>query len=351
MSAIDFTQLSQDIKSWGQQLGFSRVAIADIDLKLDNERYQQWLQQGFHGTMAYMKDRAALRADPKQLVETVCRVIVVSMNYLPVATSMSDITEHPNTAYIARYALGRDYHKLIRKRLTRLAKTITDHTQQHGYRAFCDSAPILERALAAKSGIGWVGKNSMIMNREQGSWFFLGELFTDLPLPTDTSISEHCGSCRACIDICPTQAIVKPYVLDARRCISYLTIEHKGSIDPALRPLIGNRIFGCDDCQLVCPWNKFAKITHEGDFKPRHQLDQSDLITLFLWDEQTFLKKTEGSAIRRTGYINWLRNIAIALGNAPSSEASQQALQQRLQHPSAIVREHVTWALQQISVE
>jgi len=275
------------------------------------------------------------------------RVIVVSMNYLSAQTDMQAIEDGQETAYIARYALGRDYHKLLRKRLDKLAQRITQHVASHGYRAFCDSAPVLERALARKAGVGWVGKNTMIMNREQGSWFFLGELFTNIPLPIDQPIKDHCGSCSACITVCPTQAIIKPYQLDARRCIAYLTIEHKGSIDPEFRPLIGNRVFGCDDCQIICPWNKFAKITNETDFKPRHQLNSSQLVDLFLWDEATFLKNTEGSAIRRTGYICWLRNIAIGLGNAAKHEKILAALNQRRSHPSSLVREHVEWAIAQ----
>ena len=347
MRNVDFTQLHQDIKRWAQEIGFQRVGIADIDLKLDSERYRRWCEQGFHGTMDYMTRHESLRNNPQQLVPDVRRVIVVSMNYLNVRTNMDAVAPLNQTAYIARYALGRDYHKLLRKRLDKLAQRITQQVASHGYRAFCDSAPVLERALARKAGIGWVGKNTLVMNREQGSWFFLGELFTNIPLPIDQPIKDHCGSCSACITVCPTQAIIKPYQLDARRCIAYLTIEHKGSIDPKLRPLIGNRVFGCDDCQIICPWNKFAKLTNEGDFKPRHQLDSSQLIDLFLWDEATFLKNTEGSAIRRTGYLNWLRNLAIGLGNAAKDEKIVAALNQRLSHPSSLVREHVAWAITQ----
>ena len=347
MPNVDFTQLHQDIKRWAQEFGFQRIGVADIDLKLDSERYRHWCEQGFHGTMNYMTRHESLRNNPQQLVSDVQRVIVVSMNYLSAQTDMQAVEDGQETAYIARYALGRDYHKLLRKRLDKLAQRITHQVASHGYRAFCDSAPVLERALARKAGIGWVGKNTMIMNREQGSWFFLGELFTNIPLPIDQPIKDHCGSCSACITVCPTQAIIKPYQLDARRCIAYLTIEHKGSIDPEFRPLIGNRVFGCDDCQIICPWNKFAKITNETDFKPRHQLNSSQLVDLFLWDEATFLKNTEGSAIRRTGYVCWLRNIAIGLGNAAKDEKILAALNQRRSHPSSLVREHVEWAIAQ----
>jgi len=347
MPEIDFTQLHQDIKHWAQELGFNDAAIADIDLKLDNDRYLTWLSQEFHGNMEYMKRNANLRANPDQLVSNVKRVIVVSMNYLPITPTMKDVASQSETAYIARYALGRNYHKLIRKKLNTLAKKITERTIDHGYRAFCDSAPILERALAAKSGIGWVGKNTLIMNRQHGSWFFLGEILTDLPLPLDSAISSHCGSCTACIDICPTKAIIKPYILDARRCISYLTIEHKGSIDENLRPLMGNRIFGCDDCQIICPWNKFAQLTTIKDFSPRHSLDCATLIDLFNWSEQDFANNTEGSTIRRAGYTSWLRNIAISLGNAKTTPNVILALQARANHTNEIVREHVVWALTQ----
>jgi epoxyqueuosine reductase len=269
------------------------------------------------------------------------------MDYLSLDTQPLKILKSPDKAYISRYSLGRDYHKLMRQRLAKLAKKIDDACQGHQYRAFVDSAPVLERAFAQKSGLGWFGKNTMIINRKAGSWFFLGEIYTTLPLPiSEPYETEHCGKCRACLDICPTQAFTGPYQLDSRKCISYLTIEYKGSIPVELREKMGNRIFGCDDCQLICPWNRFAKATQEQDFSPRHHLEQADLIELFNWDETTFLKRTEGSAIRRAGYESWLRNIAIGLGNAHGSDAIINALKQRLDDPSSIVREHVQWAYQ-----
>lgn len=347
MPHTDLTSLSNTIKQWAIELGFSGCKISDIDLTEDQQRYQEWLDNQFHGEMSYLDSNTTLRYQPDQLVNNCQRVIICSMDYLPKKPKLSDLSEKRHHAYIAQYALGRDYHKLIRKRLTHLAKRINQHIDSHEYRAFCDSAPVLERGLAAKAGLGWVGKNTMIMNRQHGSWFFLGELFTNLPLPVDQPIDNHCGRCTACIDICPTQAIIAPYQLDARKCISYLTIELKGSIPVELRPLIGNRIFGCDDCQIICPWNRFAKITAEDDFKPRHQLDASLLIDLFKWSESEFQIKTTGSAIKRTGYIGWLRNIAVALGNAPTTPSIIKALNQRKHHESELVREHVNWALEQ----
>jgi epoxyqueuosine reductase len=275
------------------------------------------------------------------------RVLTVRMDYSLEKEQTLSPLKQPHIAYISRYARGRDYHKLIRKRLQKLAERISAHIGEFGYRAFVDSAPVLERALAEKSGLGWIGKNTLLLNKQAGSWFFLGELFTDLPLPIDDPVSAHCGSCTACLDICPTQAFAGPNVLDARRCISYLTIELKGSIPEALRPLMGNRVFGCDDCQLICPWNKFSQLSSEQDFAPRHALDNSELSQLFLWSEETFMTRTEGSAIRRTGYEGWLRNLAVGLGNAPTTIAVIQALQARQEHPSALVREHVEWALHQ----
>ncbi len=347
MSLTDYTRLRQQIHRWAQQLGFSSIRISDLDVTQDKRYYQEWLAKQFHGEMHYLAKNTTLRYQPDQLVSNVKRVIVCSMDYLQDKKTLTELNQKPNHAVIAHYALGRDYHKLIRKRLTHLAKKINKAVGEHGYRAFCDSAPVLERAYGAQSGLGWIGKNTMLMNREQGSWFFLGELYTTLPLPVDQPISSHCGSCTACIDICPPQAIVAPYQLDARRCISYLTIEQKGAIPKALRPLMGNRIFGCDDCQLVCPWNRFAKLTQHPDFLPRHGLDDAQLIDLFLWTEDEFNRKTEGSAIRRTGYLGWLRNIAVALGNAPTSPLVITALQSRQQHPNALLREHIEWALEQ----
>lgn len=340
-------QLTQQIKTWGLELGFQQVGITDTDLSQYEERFLQWLAQGFHGEMDYMHKHGEKRSRPASLLPGTICVISVRMDYLPPDTSIKEVLSNDNKAYISRYALGRDYHRLMRKRLNKLAEKITEHAGKMGYRAFCDSAPVLEKAIAEKAGLGWIGKHTNVINAKAGSWFFLGEIYTDLPLVVDTPQSQsHCGSCTACIDICPTQAIIAPYQLDARRCISYLTIELRGSIPVEFRPLIGNRIYGCDDCQLMCPWNKFAKYTAEKDFQPRHDLHTPELLDLFAWTEDEFLRYTEGSAIRRIGYECWLRNIAVALGNAPKQDAIQQALQARLTHSSALVREHVNWALE-----
>ncbi|MGI9311882.1 MAG: tRNA epoxyqueuosine(34) reductase QueG, partial [bacterium] len=336
----------QKIKAWGAQLGFAHTAISDIDLGQAERRLADWLANNFHGEMAYMARHGVKRARPDELVAGTIRVITVRMDYLP--QSMRDASRalaDPRIGYIARYALGRDYHKVIRRKLQRLADRITARVGRFGYRALCDSAPVMEKALAQKSGHGWLGKHTNILNRESGSWFFLGELYTDLPLPTDAPVDAHCGSCDACIRACPTGAIVAPYRLDARRCISYLTIELRGAIPMRYRKAIGNRVFGCDDCQLVCPWNRYAKINAHGDFAPRDSLDATDLIELFDWSEDDFDRRTRGSAIRRIGHARWLRNLAVALGNAPTSEAVIAALRNRREHPSAIVREHVEWAL------
>ncbi|MDX1901806.1 MAG: tRNA epoxyqueuosine(34) reductase QueG [Gammaproteobacteria bacterium] len=340
----DWQQLIADIKAWGQALGFQQLGVTDIDLSQYEPHFQSWLSQRFHGEMHYMASHGSKRYRPDELVPGTIRVISARMNYLPKEEDCLAILKNPEKAYISRYALGRDYHKLMRKRLQQLAHKI--HAAS-GYRVFTDSAPVLEKPLAEKAGLGWIGKHTNLLNREAGSWFFLGEIFTDLPLPIDTPVKNHCGTCKACIDICPTQAIIAPYQLDARRCISYLTIELRGSIPVEFRKAIGNRIYGCDDCQLVCPWNRFAKPTDEKDFHPRHQLDSMDLLQLFAWDEKDFMRYTEGSAIRRIGYVCWLRNIAVALGNAPRHPNITQALQAKSNHPSEIVREHVEWALAQ----
>ncbi len=345
MNAIDFTQLANDLKSWGIELGFQQIGITDTDLTSYTENFLTWLSKNFHGEMQFMSTHGEKRYHPEKLIPGTIRVITARMNYLPADTDMIAVLQDPAKGYISRYAVGRDYHKLMRKRLTKLTDMISTHIGQFGYRAFTDSAPVLEKALAEKSGLGWIGKHTNLLNREAGSWFFLGEIYTDLPLPMDAPIKNHCGTCQACIDICPTQAIIGPYQLDARLCISYLTIELRGSIPVELRSLIGNRIYGCDDCQLVCPWNRFAKITAEKDFQPRAYFTNPELIELFSWSEEQFLKRTEGSAIRRIGYECWLRNIAVALGNAPTSEAITSALMTRLSFPSALVQEHVTWAL------
>jgi len=340
--------LEHQITQWAKELGFSQVGIADVDLG-ENEAYlQKWLDAGYHGSMDYMARHGSKRSRPQELIPGTCRVISLRMDYLSPDTQPLEVLASPDKAYISRYTLGRDYHKLIRKRLATLAKRIEAEAEGGQYRAFVDSAPVLERAIAERAGLGWIAKNTMLINSAAGSWFFLGEIYTDLPLePSVPQTSKHCGSCTACLDICPTGAFTGPFQLDARKCISYLTIEHKGSIDPALRPLMGNRIFGCDDCQLVCPWNKYAQPTQQEDFQPRHQLEDAQLVDLFLWDEATYLSKTEGSALRRIGFERWLRNLAIALGNAPTSDAVLEALQSRREFPSALVREHVEWALQQ----
>lgn len=345
---LDLVALTVSIHDWAAELGFQQIGITDIDLSEDAPRLATYLAAGYHGEMAYMADHGAMRWRPEELVPGTVRVISVRMDYLPEDTQMAQMLAQPEQAYISRYALGRDYHKLIRKRLQQLAEKITQEIGPFGYRAFVDSAPVMEKPLARKAGLGWMGKNTLILNRKAGSWFFLGELFIDVPLPVDEpNDRDHCGKCSACLDVCPTQAFVGERVLDARRCISYLTIELKGAIPEELRPMMGNRVFGCDDCQLVCPWNRFAKSTQEDDFKPRHSLDSSTLAELFMWSEEQFLKRTQGSPIRRTGYERWLRNLAVGLGNAPSTIPVLEALKARREYPSELVREHVLWALQQ----
>lgn len=346
-TVLDLVHLAQSIKEWGRELGFQQVGIADVQLGEHERHLQRWLDAGYQGEMDYMAAHGSKRSHPEQLVPGTLRVVSLRMDYLPGDTRMSACLAQPETAYVSRYALGRDYHKLIRKRLQQLADRIQQAIGPFGHRAFVDSAPVLEKAIAEQAGLGWIGKNTLILNRKAGSWFFLGELFVDLALPVDAPhATEHCGRCTACLDICPTAAFVAPYVLDARRCISYLTIEYKGSIPVELRPLIGNRVFGCDDCQLVCPWNRFAKPTTQNDFQPRHGLDNAALSALFRWSEEEFLSRTEGSPLRRAGYERWLRNLAVGLGNAPSSIAVLEALAARRDDPSELVREHVLWALQ-----
>jgi epoxyqueuosine reductase len=339
--------LTRQIHTWANEFGFQQVGITDVDLGEHEGYLQKWLDAGYHGSMDYMARHGSKRSRPDELVPGTTRVISLRMDYLAQDTQPMEVLASPDKAYISRYTLGRDYHKLIRKRLSQLARRIEEEAGGGHYRAFVDSAPVLERAVAERAGLGWIAKNTMLINADAGSWFFLGEIYTDLPLPVDPpQQTKHCGTCTACLEICPTDAFTGPFELDARKCISYLTIEHKGSIDPALRPLMGNRIFGCDDCQLVCPWNKFAEPTAEGDFKPRHELADADLVALFLWDEATFLAKTEGSAIRRIGYERWLRNLAVALGNAPTAAAITSALRSRSDFPSELVQEHIAWALQ-----
>jgi len=340
--------LKSDIRRWGQELGFQHIGVSDIDLERAEARLTEWLEENNHGAMHYMQRHGKKRSRPADLVPGTVRVIAARMDYLP--QSQDDairLLDHDSRAYVSRYALGRDYHKVLRRRLRDLAHRIEERVGAFGYRVFVDSAPVLEKALAEKAGLGWIGKHTNLIDRQAGSWFFLGELYTDLPLPVDEAEESHCGTCQTCIDVCPTAAIVAPYKLDARRCISYLTIELQEAIPVEFRKAIGNRIYGCDDCQLFCPWNKFAKPTAEGDFAPRHNLDTEDLTELFEWSEAAWLTKTEGSAIRRIGYERWLRNIAVALGNAETTPKVVAALNERRDSESKLVAEHVAWALAQ----
>jgi len=344
-------ELARQLRGWGRALGFQQVGICDTGLGHHEHLLQDWLARGFHGEMDYMQRHGTRRSRPAELHPGTIRVISVRMDYLPeTADSVEALLLEPAKGVISRYALGRDYHKLMRKRLQKLADKIEQHSGPFGYRVLVDSAPVLEKALAEKAGLGWIGKHSNLINQQAGSWFFLGEIYTDLPLPLDEPAKAHCGACTQCIDICPTRAIVAPFSVDARRCISYLTIELRGSIPEAFRPLLGNRIYGCDDCQVVCPWNRFAQRTGEADFAPRQGLDTPALIDLFQWREAAFLRRTEGSAIRRIGHACWLRNIAVALGNGPATPQAIAALQSRRQHTSEMVREHVEWALKQLKV-
>ena len=339
-------RIAEDIVRWGRELGFDAIGITDTDLASEEAHLMEWLAAGRHGAMDYMARHGVTRARPAALVPGTQRVITARLNYLPPGAADGEaVLAQPTKAYVARYALGRDYHKVFRRRLQLLALRITAAIGPFGHRVFTDSAPVLEVALAAKAGLGWRGKHTLLLTREQGSWFFLGEIYVDLPLPPTPARSGHCGSCRACIDACPTGAIVAPYVLDARRCISSLTIELAGSIPIELRPHIGNRIYGCDDCQLACPWNRFARAATTPDFAVRHGLDAADLVALFAWSESEFGRRMEGSAIRRIGFARWSRNIAVALGNAPRDPAIVAALLARADDPSPLVREHVAWAL------
>ena len=346
--SVDYAMLATAIKAWGRELGFGAVGIADCDLAVAEQRLAAWLAKGYHGEMDYMARHGTRRSRPHELVPGTLRVISVRLDYQHHPDEGAEawgVLGDPHKAYVARYALGRDYHKVLRGRLQQLAERIQGEVGDFGHRVFVDSAPVMEVELAVKAGIGWRGKHTLLLSREAGSLFFLGELYTDLPLPVDAPLSEHCGSCSKCISICPTQAILAPGELDARRCISYLTIELKGSIPLELRPLIGNRVYGCDDCQLVCPWNKYAQVSDEPDFRVRHGLDAAELTGLFAWSGQEFLERTAGSAIHRIGYERWSRNLAVGLGNAPSSAPVIAALQARADDASALVREHVAWAL------
>lgn len=347
----DYAALAQRVRSLAREFGFQRCGITDIELGQDEAHLRDWLAKGLYGSMDWMARHGELRARPDELHPGTVRVISVGLDYGRDSDEAWATLDDSERAYVARYALGRDYHKLMRQRLQRLADRIAEEVGPFGHRVFVDSAPVLERALARNAGLGWIGKHTCLIDKDGGSFFFIGEIYVDLPFPIDTPASAHCGTCRKCIDICPTQAIVAPYRLDARRCIAYLTIEHEGSIPEELRAPIGNRIFGCDDCQLICPWNKFAKRTDEADFRARNDLDKATLVQLFAWDEAEFLQRTEGTAIRRSGHERWLRNIAVALGNARgSAEVVAEvvsALESRRESASPMVREHIEWALRQ----
>ena len=329
-----------------RELGFDRIGVAPIDIPEDEQHLLRWLDAGMHGEMAYMRRHGTMRSHPQDLSPGTVRVVSFRMDYWPVtARDAGEVLRDGRSGYISRYALGRDYHKVMRGALARLAKGLAEDIGPFGYRVCVDSAPVLEKAYARNAGLGWIGKHTNLISREAGSWFFLGEILTDLPLPQDEPASAHCGTCTACITACPTEAIVAPHRLDARRCIAYLTIEHHSAIPVEFREAIGNRIYGCDDCQLVCPWNRFAHAASHPDFKVRHGLDSPALTELFGWTESQFEERMQGSAIRRIGYEKWLRNIAVALGNAPTSEAVIEALQRRRESASELVREHIEWAL------
>jgi epoxyqueuosine reductase len=351
----DWVELVRKIRSWGAELGFQQVGVADCELAATETRLRAWLDRGWHGDMDYMARHGTRRTRPAELIPGTVRIISARMNYLPdPARDSAEVLNAPERAFLSRYALGRDYHKVMRSRLQQLADRISAEVGPFHYRAFTDSAPVMEVALAEKAGLGWRGKHTLLLNRDAGSYFFLGEIYTDLPLPADPPAQEHCGTCRKCLDVCPTGAIVAPYELDARRCISYLTIEHKGSIPEQLRPLIGNRVYGCDDCQLECPWNRFARLTEQRDFAVRNGLDDSRLVDLFRWSEAQFHERLAGSAILRIGYERWLRNLAVGMGNAlqrlppgAESDSIRQALESRRDDASPLVREHVAWALAQ----
>ena len=357
-----YLTLSNHIKTWAKQLGFQQVGIALAETNDEKDRLNRWLEKNYHGSMSWMASNVDKRLDPSLLHPGTIRVISVRMNYLVPDTNQIQVLKSPEKAYVSRYALGRDYHKLIRKRLAKLSTYIEDYCNENAItinseqiegkkisqRPFVDSAPVLERPLAEKAGLGWIGKHTLVINEKEGSWFFLGEIYTNLPLPINQHIAENkCGECQACLKVCPTDAFPEPYVLDGRRCISYLTIEHDGIIPEEFREPMGNRVFGCDDCQAICPWNKYAQHTEEDDFTPRNQLDSEDLVTLFQWSEDEFLEKTAGSPIRRIGYENWLRNLSIGLGNAPAKPEILDALKHKETKNSAVLREHFDWAIKQ----
>jgi epoxyqueuosine reductase len=348
----DAAGLKNNIRRWGMDLGFDAIGFSGVAVADAEQNLNAWLAAGCHGEMDYMAAhttaRGNKRALPAELLPGTRSIITARMNYRPASADSLAALADGERAFISRYALGRDYHKLLRSRLQKLANRITAEIGDFAYRAFTDSAPVMEVGLAQNSGLGWRGKHTLLLERDAGSYFFLGEIFTDLPLPPDPPVTDHCGTCRACLDACPTRAIVAPYRLDARLCISYLTIELKGTIPEPLRPLLGNRIYGCDDCQLACPWNRAAPLTRESDFAPRHGLDQAALVELFAWEETDFNERLAGSPIRRIGFERWLRNIAVALGNAPRNDAVLSALRSRAGHPSELVREHVAWALRRL---
>lgn len=347
-TSLSDKEILSKLEMWAEEFGFQQLGVSDIDLSKAEQQLMQWLAKQFHGEMGYMQQHGTKRTRPEELVPGTVSIISVRMDYWPEpAQEAWSVINDDQLGFVSRYALGRDYHKVMRSRLAKLAEKIKTEFGEMGYRVFSDSAPVMEKAIAEKAGIGWIGKHSNVLNRERGSYFFLGEIYTDMPLPKTQAVSDHCGSCTACIDICPTQAIVAPYQVDARRCISYLTIEMRGSIPIEFRKAMGNRIYGCDDCQLVCPWNKFSQPTSEADYLPRHQLDAPKLVELFAWDEELFLLKMQGSPIRRIGYEAWLRNIAVALGNADKDITVLNALKSRKNDASELVREHVDWALQQ----
>ena len=346
-------ELAQTIKLWAKELGFQATGITDTDLTIAEQRFNHWLEQQMHGEMSYMSRHGSKRTRPAELEQGTLSIICVRMDYFPEDPEHAiNLLEQPEKGYIARYSLGRDYHKVVKKRLQKLASRLEQKIGPFGYRVFTDSAPVLEKPLAEKAGLGWIGKHSNVLQEKTGSWFFLGELFTNLPLPVDTPAVNHCGSCTRCMDVCPTQAIVEPYIVDSRLCISYLTIESRSAIPEPLRPLMGNRIYGCDDCQLFCPWNRFSQQTAESDYFARGDLASPQLLDLFAWSEKQFLKNTEGTAIRRIGHDSWLRNIAVALGNCLAAKPENQAdiilALKNKQTTSAMVQEHIDWALKQV---
>lgn len=345
---LNFNEIAKNIKSWAKDFGFNDVGISDVKLGKNKLPYKKWISSGYHGQMGYLDRHQEQKFDPSKLLPNTQSVISVRLDYLPLEAKALEALKNKNIAYISRYALGRDYHKVIRAKLKKLVAQIESNLdEEFNFRLFTDSAPVLEVDIAEKAGLGWRGKHTLLLNKNHGSWFFLGEIYTDLPLPSDTSTSKHCGSCTACIDICPTSAIIAPYKLDARKCISYLTIEHKESIPIEYRKAIGNRVYGCDDCQFVCPWNKYAKITSENDFLVRHDLDKLSLIESFKLSRKDFDKLFHGSAIYRIGYDQWLRNIAVGLGNAPKSLEIIKVLESRVNSASSMLKEHILWAIEQ----